>query len=248
MIGVVADLLGPMMPGRPSPTLSDSASASAAAQPYHDDLQPPTYNIVAHANATSYDFNKFINTHFTSSPSLSPKSTPTKPAKMASPRVSFIPPQLDVLAATTTQAARDSPIRLAWRDVVTFFSMIRFLLTIFLPFPTRDPTDEFYLGMPNVWGLLLMGFVTILQTVLVVIAIPAFLILPGLGIIIALAVGVGLIHALCWPLQGPPVVYSRMDEDLRKKAEKWKDERWIFINGCMVGYNKPLFSPLPARD
>lgn len=149
-------------------------------------------------------------------------------------KVTFIPAQLDVLAATTTEAARTDPLRLFLQDFRTFFSMIRFLPSVVLPFWTEDPTHEFYLGGDNVGGLLIIGFVTLLTAILILLAVPALLILPGAVGILVVASGTVLIHLICKPIQGPPYCHSRMDDRLKQTAERWKHERWIFVNGCCV--------------
>jgi len=64
----------------------------------------------------------------------------------------------------------------------------------------------------------------------------AYMVLPGFLILSATAVTCLVIYSVSWPMQGPRMVYSEMDEATIKSAKEHENERWLFINGCMVGY------------
>ena len=108
--------------------------------------------------------------------------------------------------------------------------------SIFIPFATRDSKDEFYLHDKNAFGLVVLSFVSILELVLIIVAIPAFVVLPGVAIFLTLVLGVGLIHLLCWPIQGPQKAQSQTpsDPDIVAKHQRCSSERWFFLNGCCV--------------
>ena len=120
-----------------------------------------------------------------------------------------------------------------FRDLGIVGSMLPLLPSIFLPFGTKNSSDELYMKRPNLASMFTLSFVTILQAVLAIIAIPAFLVLPGLLITLALLAGNGLITLLCAPIQGPTDV-TPSKEILKQLKKNYPRERWIFLNGCCV--------------
>jgi hypothetical protein len=150
--------------------------------------------------------------------------------------VSFIPSQLDSLAATSAPTAKDSPLKLAMKDAGTLISMLNYLPWVVIPFCTTCPDAELYLHGRNLVGLVAIGTATVLAFVLSILAIPAFIVLPGALIALVLALGTGLIHAICAPIQGPMIVKSKVTPETRAAASKFAHERWIFVNGCCVGH------------
>ncbi|KAK2760303.1 hypothetical protein FQN54_002371 [Arachnomyces sp. PD_36] len=147
--------------------------------------------------------------------------------------VCFIPPPPDV-AVTSAPTARKNPFVLLWQDITTFFSMIYLLPKIMYPFFTDKPGDELYLGGKNIFYLALLALVTILSGIFTIILLPAAVILPGIATFSLAALGYGTIYWLCYPIKGPMVVESSPDILRYGEAERWKDEKWIFVNGTLV--------------
>ena len=150
--------------------------------------------------------------------------------------VSFIPTQSDDLALMSTQATQHDPLKLAARDCLTFVKMLPLFFDIFLPFRTNEKTDEFYCWGANLFGLAVLSFVSVLQLVLLALAIPAFIVLPGAAIAFILFGGTALIRILCWPIQGPAEATSAPPTDPATIAQhaQYSSERWFFLNGCCV--------------
>ncbi len=164
------------------------------------------------------------------------KASHKKPKPRFRSSVSYIPAQSDNLAVTSNEAARRAPFRLALRDCMTFVGMLNLFPDIFLPFWTSNSDNEFYLKGSNIFGLAVLSFVSVFTLVAVVLAIPAFILLPGWATVSILTSGTALVHLLCWPIQGPSLVRSKPPADTAviAKQQLLASERWIFMNGCCV--------------
>src|SRR5271170_6815600 len=99
----------------------------------------------------------------TSTKGRSSKPATDKERKQTTKKVSLIPAQLDIYAANSVDSVRDGPLWLFLRDCWTFLTMLKFFPTIFLPFWTNDPSDEFYLYNWNLFGLAVITIGSILE-------------------------------------------------------------------------------------
>ena len=145
--------------------------------------------------------------------------------------IKYLPPQMDPLAGSSTRAARQSPLRLLLQDTGVLITMLPYLPNIFLPFRTNDPSSECYLSLAGAGNILLQGWLFIMEASLLLISPIVLLILPGTLSVLALAT----CYLITWPLEGPDITYSNMDETTEARAEQHRDERWIFINGTATG-------------
>ncbi len=76
-------------------------------------------------------------------------------------------------------ASRNSPFRLFLYDARTLFTRLRYLPWLFLPFWTNDPTAELFISVSNLKYMVLQVLLFVLETVVLVLFVPAFLVLPG---------------------------------------------------------------------
>ena len=159
-----------------------------------------------------------------------------KTHRQSSNSVSYIPPQSDSLAVTSNEAARNGPFVLAIRDCVTFVRMLHLFLTIFTPFWTTNPRDEFYLGHSNLFGLIALAVASVVPILLLLVALPAFVFLPGFACVLIIAAGTGFIWIVCKPFEGPCLVTSEppVEDAVITRQHLLNAERWIFLNGCCV--------------
>lgn len=164
---------------------------------------------------------------------LPPTSTEPSPSLAMANAIEFIPSQMDVYSTTTTEAARTSPLRLFTQDVVVLITKLLYLPWAIYPFLTLDPDAEMYLSLRGVGDIVLQSCLLILEMA-VVFAVPAFLILPGAVFIGVAAIHITLICITAWPMHGPKLVYSKMDESTVAKAQQHENERWIFVNGILT--------------
>ena len=149
--------------------------------------------------------------------------------------VSYIPPQVDPMANLSTRAARRNPILLMLQDAFVLLINLHFLPLILLPFKASNPSDELY---PGVWATNEQAVQVVLffaETLVLLFAIPVIVLLPGsISITWGIAIFV-IVYLVCLSTRGPKVRYSKMSMETLNQADQHRDERWIFVNGCMVG-------------
>lgn len=78
-------------------------------------------------------------------------------------------------------ATRNSPFRLFLHDARTLFTRLRYLPWLFLPFWTNDPTAELFISASNLKYMVLQVLLFVLEAVMLVLSVPAFLMLPGVS-------------------------------------------------------------------
>ena len=149
--------------------------------------------------------------------------------------IKYIPGQQDPMAGISTMAARTSPLRLMLMDAGVLITMLRYLPNIFLPFKASHADDELSLSFMNVQNLALQGVLFVFETIILLLALPAILVLPGALWIAAWAACCTIVYLAVKPIEGPTVVYSNMSEETLRMAKQHKNERWLFVNGCAVG-------------
>ena len=135
-----------------------------------------------------------------------------------------------------TKAARQSPMRLMIQDAGVLLTMLPYLPNIFLPLKAKDSSDELYMNMQGARDTTLQGWLMIMETSVLLMAPLALLILPGLVSMTVIALYSLTVYLVSWPMEGPDVTYSKMDDTTRALAENHRDERWLFVNGTATGY------------
>ena len=88
------------------------------------------------------------------------------------------------------------------------------------------------MSVKNLRDMVLQGLLFVIETLVMVLVVPAFLVLPGAVFAFATVVVGGVVWALTKVMEGPTLVYSRMDERTVESSRRHPDERWFFINGC----------------
>ena len=149
--------------------------------------------------------------------------------------IRYIPPQKDPLAGLSAMAFRQSPLRLLIEDAGVLITMLPYLPYIFLPFKTNDPSSECYLSLVGARDFLLQGLLFIMEASLLLLSPFVLLLLPGILSVLAIAMCYLTVYLVTWPLEGPDITYSNMDETTEALAEQHRDERWLFINGTATG-------------
>lgn len=149
--------------------------------------------------------------------------------------VSFIPAQMDGFASTSTEAARETPLRLILQDAGVLIQNIRYLPWIILPFKTSDSSAELYMSLSHARDNLIQCWLFFMEVVLLLLAVPATLFLPVWIAILAAFLCCLVVRAICLPLEGSRVVHSEMGREATMASKQHESERWLFINGCMTG-------------
>ena len=147
----------------------------------------------------------------------------------------LIPAQMDAYAGTSLRASRESPVLLIIQDTITLIKMSGYLPWILLPLRPKNPTDEFSANLLNFRDWILQGILFIIEVVFLLLAPIAYFVLPGGASILLTAIVFGVIWVITIPWQGSRVTVSQMDEATTIMAKGHKHERWLFINGCIVG-------------
>ena len=176
-------------------------------------------------------------TAFKGQPSL--KMKPKSPLTRGD-GVKYIPSQMDPIAGATAAAARQDPIFLMIQDLGVLFRLLRFVPKILSPFSAEDKNDELYLSAANVKVGFLQALLALIQLLFLVMVVPAFVSLPG-GVFLAATVLCCLAcYILTLPMQGPPILFSKLDDSTKILAERNKNERWVFVNGICTGSDAPI--------
>lgn len=148
--------------------------------------------------------------------------------------IKFIPSQIDTLGCTTTEACRKSPVRLFFQDLSVLITMLPYLPWVFLPFRSTDKNAELHRSIKGFGDAFLQGWLFILEILLLFFFIPAYLILPGAIFFIVAALCILSIFLAAWPMHGPRILNSEMDEKTMALAKNHANERWVFVNGIMT--------------
>lgn len=173
----------------------------------------------------AYLYSHRVRTHFflrtMSPPPLDPPRSPV-----------YVPTQLDD-ATVSKRALQKSPLRLFLSDTIILFKLLRYFPRLFSPRAAEDGVVRPYDKGPHSKELALQGLLFILEFILVIVVLPAFLVLPGFVFLLALIVSILLIKLIAWPLEGPGIVPSTT---ILTKARDHSNESWIYVNGCAAGY------------
>ena len=90
------------------------------------------------------------------------------------------------------------------------------------------------MSIKNLKYMVLQGLLFVIESLVMVLFVPAFLVLPGAVFAMGTVVVGGVVWALARLMEGPTMVYSRMDERTVESSRRHADERWVFVNGCMT--------------
>ncbi|MCJ1231582.1 hypothetical protein MMC12_008260 [Toensbergia leucococca] len=144
---------------------------------------------------------------------------------------------MDAFTGTTMQATRESPLRIFLRDVGVLITMLRYVPWIFLPLKAPKSRKELALSASNTRDVILQSWLFVMEMVILLLAIPAILLLPG-SLTMCLAVMCCVcIKIVSLPMQGSRIVYSNMDAATILMTKQHEDERWLFVNGILAGHS-----------
>ncbi|KAI4202072.1 MAG: hypothetical protein LQ350_002861 [Teloschistes chrysophthalmus] len=150
---------------------------------------------------------------------------------MASPNIKFIPPQMADPSKYTTRANRQGPLWLLLKDTCILISVLHYLPLVFWPLKSKNGDGEKKTSWASVRDIFVQGLLFIIETIILILFIPALVSLPGI-LFFAVSIACGLlIQLIAWPAQGPRLVQSNMNPETLKESGKHQDERWVFING-----------------
>ena len=157
---------------------------------------------------------------------------PTVP-KINRGEVSYLPSQVQVLSAASAKASQQSPARLFLQDTLVLFRLLRYLPWLFLPLKSTNADGKSYTDNSDFVERSLQILLFIIETLVVVLAIPAFIVLPGLLFLAATGVVFLIVQLLSYPLSGPSPILSNTAP---LTSQQHPSERWVFLNGCASGH------------
>ncbi|KAI4119253.1 MAG: hypothetical protein LQ338_007304 [Usnochroma carphineum] len=149
--------------------------------------------------------------------------------------IKFVPPQMGPVTNYSVRALRSGPMWLMLQDTGVFLTVLPYLPYVFFPMTKSDNKRENYLRFQSIRDTVIQALLFLIQTVLLVVFLPALWALPGLLFTIAAAICILLVQLLAWPTQGPRIRESRTDDETVDPSNQHPSERWIFVNGICTG-------------
>ena len=150
---------------------------------------------------------------------------------LASSMVNFIPAQIDGLCATIPTHHKVAALWLVMDNLRVLIHNISCLSAMAKTTCSMNVLRSLFKNPADMRDTIFQLCLASIQVCVLVIALPAFLFLPGL-LFIGLVNGFwALTLAITWPLSGPRVLISEREKV--PMTDEFSDERWIYVNGMM---------------
>ncbi|OLN87403.1 hypothetical protein CCHL11_09572 [Colletotrichum chlorophyti] len=163
----------------------------------------------------------------TSSPRTSPRSSLCGPLKTFGPSVTYIPPLIDG-ACGTVPLAQKPTLQLLHDDLREMWQMMPGLMT---SLRTHVANHRQHLSKSHLKDIVVQLTLAIVEVGIITLAVPLFIVLPGLLFAMWLGISMSMVLGLSWLMNGNELMTS-CDEFGNKTTElDEEDERWIFIGG-----------------
>ncbi|KAL8995485.1 MAG: hypothetical protein Q9169_004779 [Polycauliona sp. 2 TL-2023] len=150
--------------------------------------------------------------------------------------VKYIPPQRDPLLGSSVSSLHSGPALLVLRDLRVLLANLRYLPYILLPLKWYSDDDELNPFRAGAHVLLLQAWLFVIEAVLLALAPLVWLIFPGITSSLATVGALALVYLFVLPMDGPRIVHSCLGCRMEDRVPQHEDERWIFVNGCVVGH------------
>ncbi|EQB53140.1 hypothetical protein CGLO_07170 [Colletotrichum gloeosporioides Cg-14] len=162
-----------------------------------------------------------------SSPRTSPRSSLCGPIKNYGPSVTYIPPLIDG-ACGTVPLAQKQLFALLQDDLREMWKMLPGLMT---SLRTHVANHRAHLSRSHLKDIIVQLSLAIVEVGMITLAVPMFMILPGILFAAWLALSMSLVLALSWLMNGSNIIVN-CDEFGNSTPEAEEDEeKWIFIGG-----------------
>jgi hypothetical protein len=145
--------------------------------------------------------------------------------------VGFIPAQIDGLCGTMPAYHRQTASLLLWGDVWVLIQNLSCLPTMAKATCSTTVLRNLLKNPMDARDTLVQAFLAIMQIWVLVVAIPAFITLPGLLFAGFVNAAWLLTLAMAWPLSGSRILIHEQEKALM--TDEFSDERWIYVNGMM---------------
>lgn len=145
--------------------------------------------------------------------------------------VNFIPAQIDGLCGTMPAHHKKAASQLLWGDLRVLVQNMSYLPTVAMATCSTEVLRSFFKNPMDARDALLQACLATMQVWALVIALPAFISLPGLLFAGLMSVFWLLTLAMTWPLTGPRVLINEGEKT--SMTDDFSDEKWIYVNGMM---------------
>ncbi|KAL8995003.1 MAG: hypothetical protein Q9169_005179 [Polycauliona sp. 2 TL-2023] len=151
--------------------------------------------------------------------------------------IKYIPPQMGSVEKYTERALRTSPMWLLVKDAGVLLTVLPYLHLLFVPMSNKSKTEQpqSVSKLKSVGNTVTQIVLGLLELVLLILFIPAFVALPGLIFLGVALICVSVIRLIAWPAQGPRILYSTDPPSTSPATNHHPHERWVFINGIGTG-------------
>ena len=162
----------------------------------------------------------------------------TAPLLNMLPQVNVVPsPQPPAAAAAMESRDSQSPLKLFFQDAGTFGHITTMLPDALIPLHAKDDGD---VALTHSWrgrrDELLIGFVSVLQLLLLPLAVVGWFVMPGLVFLLIGGALYAFMNLMRKMTQGPRLVHSKaLYHGEPANDAQHNRERWVFINGIMTG-------------
>lgn len=162
-----------------------------------------------------------------SSPRTSPRSSLCGPIKNYGPSVTYIPPLIDG-ACGTVPLAQKPTLQLLHDDLREMWQMMPGLMA---SLRTHVANHRAHLSKSHLKDIIVQLSLAIVEVGMITLAIPLFIVLPGILFAAWLAFSMSMVLGLSWLMNGNDIIVN-CDEFGNSTPEAEEDEeKWIFIGG-----------------
>ncbi|KAL8784899.1 MAG: hypothetical protein Q9213_003712 [Squamulea squamosa] len=151
--------------------------------------------------------------------------------------IKFIPPQMGPVSNYSVRAMRSGPLSLLLKDAGILLTVLPYLPFLFLPLNTKvkEKKEKSTSKLKSTRDNAIQALLCLLQTIILILFIPALISLPGILFFAAALLCVLILRLIAWPTQGPRILYSVDPPSTSSALNPHPGERWVFINGICTG-------------
>jgi len=160
--------------------------------------------------------------------------TPTETCSISSDGVTFLPAMVDASCGTSATHHRQTTAQMFLNDLRIVTQSVRCIPQMARSVLSMKFARSIPRSVPDIWDICLQGILSILEFWALIIAVPAFLYLPGIVFVPLCGVFIALVRVLSWPLNKSPLV--RTSRGLKDSTRVFPEETWMFIPGSATRY------------
>ncbi|KAL9640120.1 MAG: hypothetical protein Q9204_000837 [Flavoplaca sp. TL-2023a] len=151
--------------------------------------------------------------------------------------IKYIPSQNEDVHKYSERALRIGPLRLLLKDLTVFFTVLPYLPLLFFPLNPKSHIEKPKgpRTFKSVGVTVVQTVLGLVQTVLLILLIPAIIALPGLVFLAVVLLCILIVRLIAWFTHGPRILYSVDPTSASPTTNQHPNERWVFINGIGTG-------------